>query len=306
MPAQHCIQGRADRRNIASAPLILNRSPDPAPTTTKSSRLDGFCHPLHHGQIAIAGTFRTSTPRGFLPWLPGRFRTTAPVPSRAVAMGRRPKPFTKAAVQAPRAESPPASQPDLRLAVVAVAPKSYFYPLQFKTSKKPRDRVGNEKHHCLPGPIRSKRAVLGASSAPRASDACVVFLIAGASASSSTIASPSQGNDRPVILLFIGKGTSPNDVAALERILNDNHLDFATADSNQFNQTERISVRGTSVADRPRGNFEDIGNRLTATKSLTQKPALDQTAAFERENGRSALVAGTALHVKGFRTPARH
>ena len=175
MPAQHCIQGRADRRNIASAPLILNRSPDPAPTTTKSSRLDGFCHPLHHGQIAIAGTFRTSTPRGFLPWLPGRFRTTAPVPSRAVAMGRRPKPFTKAAVQAPRAESPPASQPDLRLAVVAVAPKSYFYPLQFKTSKKPRDRVGNEKHHCLPGPIRSKRAVLGASSAPRASDACVVF-----------------------------------------------------------------------------------------------------------------------------------
>ena len=121
-------------------------------------------------------------------------------------------------------------------------------------------------------------------------------LIAGASASSSTIASPSQGNDRPVILLFIGKGTSPNDVAALERILNDNHLDFATADSNQFNQTERISVRGTSVADRPRGNFEDIGNRLTATKSLTQKPALDQTAAFERENGRSALVAGTALH----------
>src|SRR6266446_8503953 len=69
MPAQQCIQGRADRRNLASAPLIATRSPDPAPTTTKSSRLDGFCHPLHHGQIAIArGTFRTSTPRGFLPW----------------------------------------------------------------------------------------------------------------------------------------------------------------------------------------------------------------------------------------------
>jgi len=31
--------------------------------------LTAFCHPLHHGQIAIArGTFRTSTPRGFLPW----------------------------------------------------------------------------------------------------------------------------------------------------------------------------------------------------------------------------------------------
>jgi hypothetical protein len=69
MPARHCIQGRADRRNLASASLIATRSPDPAPTTTKSSRLDGFCHSLHHGQIAIArGTFRTSTPRGFLPW----------------------------------------------------------------------------------------------------------------------------------------------------------------------------------------------------------------------------------------------
>src|SRR5712671_6577321 len=122
----------------------------------------------------------------------------------------------------------PASQPDLRLAVVAVAPKSYFYPLQFKTSKKPRGCGCNEKHHCLPGPIRSKRAVLRASSAPRASDVALFSLIAGASASSSTIAGPSQGNDRPAILLFIGKGTSPNDVAALERILNDNHLDFAT------------------------------------------------------------------------------
>src|SRR6266853_2044755 len=92
MPAQQCIQGRADRRNLASAPLIATRSPDPAPTTTKSSRLDGFCHPLHHGQIAIArGTFRTSTPRGFLPWT---LSDDGPVPSRAVAMGRRPKPFT--------------------------------------------------------------------------------------------------------------------------------------------------------------------------------------------------------------------
>ena len=45
MPAQQCIQGRADRRNLASAPLIATRSPDPAPTTTKSSRLDGLLPP---------------------------------------------------------------------------------------------------------------------------------------------------------------------------------------------------------------------------------------------------------------------
>src|SRR5467141_1081450 len=95
MPAQQCIQGRADRRNLASAPLIPTRSPDPAPTTTKSSRRDGFCHPLHHGQIAIArGTFRTSTPRGFLPWTlsddgPGAFPRCRNGPSSETLHRRR-------------------------------------------------------------------------------------------------------------------------------------------------------------------------------------------------------------------------
>jgi hypothetical protein len=69
----------ADRRDTKLAQIL--------------GRLDGFCHPLHHGQIAIAsGTFRTSTPRGFLPWT---LSDDGPVPSRAVAMGRRPKPSQK-------------------------------------------------------------------------------------------------------------------------------------------------------------------------------------------------------------------
>ena len=50
-------------------PLNQTRSPDRAPTITRSLRLDGFCHQPRHSQIAIArGTFPTSTPRGFLPW----------------------------------------------------------------------------------------------------------------------------------------------------------------------------------------------------------------------------------------------
>jgi hypothetical protein len=79
MPAQHCIQARAHRRNTASAPFIQTRSPGRAPTITRSLRLDGFWHPPRQGQIAIArGAFPTSTPRGFLPW---GFPTTAPVPA---------------------------------------------------------------------------------------------------------------------------------------------------------------------------------------------------------------------------------
>ena len=73
----------ADRRDTKLAQIL--------------GRLDGFCHPLHHGQIAIArGTFRTSTPRGFLP---RTLSDDGPVPSRAVAMGRRPKPSQKRSSQ---------------------------------------------------------------------------------------------------------------------------------------------------------------------------------------------------------------
>jgi hypothetical protein len=99
-------------------------------------------------------------------------------------------------------------------------------------------------------------------------------LIAGASASSSTIADPSQGNDRSAILLFIGKGTSPSDVAALERILNDSHFDFATADSNQFNELSESQFAAHRLLIVPGGNFEDIGNGLTATTASNIRKAV--------------------------------
>ena len=38
------------------------------------------------------------------------------------------------------------------------------------------------------------------------------------------------------ILLFHGTGTSPNDVAAVETILNSNHLNYSTVNSSQLNE----------------------------------------------------------------------
>lgn len=38
---------------------------------------------------------------------------------------------------------------------------------------------------------------------------------------------PAPASNAPLILLFHGSGTSPNDVAALETILNQNHLSYA-------------------------------------------------------------------------------
>src|SRR5262249_57886712 len=46
------------------------------------------------------------------------------------------------------------------------------------------------------------------------------------------IRSTSSGS--PTILLFNGSGTSPNDVAAIEKILNENDFSYTTANSQQL------------------------------------------------------------------------
>src|SRR5712692_8873119 len=46
---------------------------------------------------------------------------------------------------------------------------------------------------------------------------------------------PPMSNRVVPILLFNGTGTSPNDVAAVERVLDDCHLDYLTANSRQLN-----------------------------------------------------------------------
>ena len=101
-----------------------------------------------------------------------------------------------------------------------------------------------------------------------------LLLIATATASSSTIAGPSQGNDRPTILLFVGKGTSPGDVAALKQILNRNHFDFSTADSNQLNEWSEFQFATYRLLIVPGGNYETIGKGLTATTTAKIRNAV--------------------------------
>src|SRR5215470_20127019 len=63
-----------------------------------SLRLDGFCHPPRHAQIAIARHLsRPNSPR-VLPW---GLSDDGPSASPIVATGRRPKPFTTSTL-APR------------------------------------------------------------------------------------------------------------------------------------------------------------------------------------------------------------
>jgi glutamine amidotransferase-like uncharacterized protein len=66
----------------------------------------------------------------------------------------------------------------------------------------------------------------------------------------------------PAILLFNGSGTSPNDVVALEKILNENGFSYATANSAQLNKMNESQLKAFRLLIIPGGNFEHIGNGL--------------------------------------------
>jgi glutamine amidotransferase-like uncharacterized protein len=76
------------------------------------------------------------------------------------------------------------------------------------------------------------------------------------------------------ILLFNGTGTSPNDVKAVEAILNNNRLIYSTVNSSQLNEMSESRIRGYRLAIVPGGNFVDIGNSLTASTTSNVRSAV--------------------------------
>jgi glutamine amidotransferase-like uncharacterized protein len=74
----------------------------------------------------------------------------------------------------------------------------------------------------------------------------------------------------PSILLFSGTGSSHNDVAAIEVVLNENHLRYALVNSEQLNQMNQSQLQSYRLLIVPGGNFLDMGNSLTvgATESV--------------------------------------
>src|SRR5262245_20675315 len=84
----------------------------------------------------------------------------------------------------------------------------------------------------------------------------------------------STSSGSPVILLFNGSGTSPNDVAALERILDENHYSYAIANSRRLNVMSESQLREYRLLIVPGGNFEHIGNGLTASATANVRNAV--------------------------------
>ena len=73
--------------------------------------------------------------------------------------------------------------------------------------------------------------------------------------------------NQPPILLFAGNGTSTGDVAAVEQILKDSHLQYSTATSRQLNGMSTTELMAYRLMVVPGGNFIDMAGSLS--KSTT-------------------------------------
>ena len=96
----------------------------------------------------------------------------------------------------------------------------------------------------------------------------------GANTPAASPATPQTASGIAPILLFNGTGTSPNDVTAVETILNKDHLDYSTANSLQLNEMGESQIRGYRLLIIPGGNFVDIGNGLTSSTTASIRNAV--------------------------------
>lgn len=78
-----------------------------------------------------------------------------------------------------------------------------------------------------------------------------------------TACAPSTPNKAPSILLFTGPGTSANDVAAVESILKQEHLSYATANAHQLNALNASQLLTYRLLIVPGGNFIVMSDSLS-------------------------------------------
>jgi glutamine amidotransferase-like uncharacterized protein len=85
----------------------------------------------------------------------------------------------------------------------------------------------------------------------------------------------STSTDTDSILLFSGTGTSPNDVAAVAAILDDNHLNYSKKNSSELNGLGESQMRRYRLLIVPGGNFVAIGKGLTPATSGKIRQAVE-------------------------------
>jgi hypothetical protein len=86
---------------------------------------------------------------------------------------------------------------------------------------------------------------------------------------------PRASGTLPAVLLFNGAGTSPNDVAAIERILSESNIEYATANSAQLNGISASQIKAYRLLIMPGGNYIAIGNGLTSDTTANIRRAVE-------------------------------
>ena len=84
---------------------------------------------------------------------------------------------------------------------------------------------------------------------------------------------PVSGGATPV-LLFTGTGSSANDVAAIETILDSGHFSYSTVNSLEFNRMTEPQISGYRLLIVPGGDFVAMGNSLTARTATNVRNAV--------------------------------
>lgn len=86
--------------------------------------------------------------------------------------------------------------------------------------------------------------------------------------------------DGAPILLFTGEGTSSGDVAAIERVLDDTRLGYATATSSQLNRMSLSQLLAYHLIIVPGGNFIDMGAGLTPLATANVRDAVQHGVSY--------------------------
>jgi glutamine amidotransferase-like uncharacterized protein len=107
-----------------------------------------------------------------------------------------------------------------------------------------------------------------------------VLLTVATSACKSRRGAPLTSSADVPILLFNGSGASPDDVAAVETVLEDNHLEYSTLDSSELSAVSASGLKAHRLLIVPGGNFETIGASLSPATTAKVRDAVQSGLSY--------------------------
>ena len=84
----------------------------------------------------------------------------------------------------------------------------------------------------------------------------------------------------PAVLLFNGTGTSPNDVVAIEVLLQKNRISYSTASSAQLDAMSEARLRAYRLIIIPGGDFERIGMGIKKETAAKLRDAVQHGVSY--------------------------